>query len=148
MDAEARLKEKLRAIEALFAGGATEGERDAAGRARDRIAERIAQLVAETPVEWQFTSLNVWERRLLVSLAKRYGLKAYRYKGQRRTTLIVKAPGPFLRDVFSPEFQRMGETLHEHLAEVAERVIAEVLESKPAAEEAPRQLEAFAFAKE
>jgi len=139
MDHEARLKEKLRAIEALFAGATTPGERDAAGRARERITERIAQLIAETPVEWQFTGLNV-----LISLAKRYGLKAFRYKRQRRTTLMVKAPEPFLRDVFGPEFERMAEALHEHLAEVAERAIAEVLESEPPAPEAPRQLEAFA----
>ena len=121
---------------------------DAAGRARQRIIERIAQLTAEAPVEWQFTSLNVWERRLLIALAKRYGLNPYRYKRQRRTTLMVKAPEPFLKDVFGPEFERMAESLHEHLAEVAERVIAEVLESPPPTQEEPRQLDAFAAVKE
>lgn len=144
MDHEARLREKLRAIEALFAGATTEGERDAAGRARARIAERIGELAAEQPVQWQFRQLNVWERRLLMSLAKRYGLKTFRYKGQRRTSVMIKGPEAFLRDTFSPEFKRMAETLNEHLTEVAERVIADVLESEAPVEAAPAQLDAFA----
>lgn len=131
---ETRLKEKLRAIEALYAGATTSGERDAAGAARQRIQRRIEELAAETPVEWQFSSLSNWEQRLLHALAKRYDLEVYRYKRQRRSTLLVKAPEPFLRDVFSPEFNRMCKTLFEHLDEVATRVIAEVLESEPAQE--------------
>ena len=128
---EKRLKEKPQAIEALFAGATTPGERDAAGAARQRIIQRIAQLVAETPIESQFTSLNTWGLRLLLALTKRYGLKPYRYKRQRRTTLVVRASEPFLRDVFIPEFERMTEVLFEHLDEVAKRVIAEVLETEP-----------------
>ena len=131
MSDETRLKEKLRAIEALYAGATTPGERDAAGAARQRIRERMAQLAAETPVEWQFSSLTNWEIRLLHALAKRYGLKVYRYKRQRKSTLLVKAPEPFLRDVFGPEFDRMCKTLFEHLDEVAKRVIEEVLEGEP-----------------
>lgn len=129
MSDEARLKDKLRAIEALFAGATTPGERGAAGAARQRIIQRIAQVAVETPVEWQFTSLNPWDRRLLMALAKRYGLEPYRYRRQRRTTLLVKAPEPFLREVFLPEYHRMRDTLYEHLTDVANRVISEVLES-------------------
>ncbi len=128
---EARLRERLRSIEALYAGATTPGERDAAGAARQRMIERIASSAAETPVEWQFTGLHTWNLRLLIALAKRYGLKPYRYPRQRRSTLMVKAPEPFLRDVFSPEFDRMAETLSEHLTEVAQRVIAAVLETEP-----------------
>ena len=140
MTEEKRLKEKLRAIEALFAGATTPGEQDAAGAARQRIIERIKKLAAETPIEWQYTSLNAWERRLLMSLAKRYGLKPYRYKGQRRTTLLVKAPRPFLDETFCPEFDRMAETLNEHLDAVAQRVIAEVLDTEPPPPPVEKQL--------
>jgi hypothetical protein len=38
---EAKLREKLSKIEALFAGAATEGERVAAGEARRRIQQRL-----------------------------------------------------------------------------------------------------------
>ena len=40
---ESTLKEKLRKIEALFAGAATPGERAAAGAAADRIRARLRE---------------------------------------------------------------------------------------------------------
>jgi hypothetical protein len=50
-DAEARLIERLRLIEALFSGAATDGERVAAGAARDRIRSRLAAAAAqEAPI--------------------------------------------------------------------------------------------------
>ncbi len=140
MSDEARLKEKLRAIEALFAGATTHGERGAAGAARLRIVERISKLQAETPIEFEVTRLDRWNRRLFQALAKRYGLKTYRYKGQRRTTLVVRAPEPCLKEVLFPEFDRMSETLEAHLDEVAKRVIAEVLENDSPAKDEPEQL--------
>ncbi len=90
MHDEERLKDKLRAIEALHAGATTAGERNAADRARDRIAARLAELQNEQVVEWQF-SLTPWSRRLFVALARRYGLQPYRYKRQRRNTRVVRA---------------------------------------------------------
>ncbi len=140
MSDETRLKERLRAIEALFSGATTPGERDAAGAARERIMARMTTLAAETPVEWQFTSLDAWNRRLLMALAKRYGLKTYRYRRQHRTTLMIKAPEPFLEEVFSPQFERMAETLREHLHAVAEPVIAEVIDTDSPAPPEPNQL--------
>lgn len=145
MDDEERLKEKLRSIEALFSGATTEGERDAADRARQRIAARLAELMPERQVEWQF-SLDPWSRKLLVGLARRYGLKPYRYRRQRYSTLIVCASERFLKETFLPEYDAMSKTLHEHLSQVAERVVAEVLnadKSEPAVVDEPRQLEAF-----
>lgn len=142
MNDEARLREKLRAIEALFAGATTDGERDAADRARERIAARLRALQMERPIEWQF-SLDPWSYRLLVALARRYGLKPYRYRRQRHSTLIVKAPEQFLKETFLPEYDAMVKTLHEHLAAVTERIVTEVLHadrSEPLIQEEPKQL--------
>jgi hypothetical protein len=145
MDDEERLKEKLRAIEALFAGATTEGEREAADRARQRIAARLVERQGERQVEWQF-SLDPWSYRLLVALARRYGLAPYRYRRQRYSTLVIKASDRFLRETFLPEYDAMSKTLHEHLTAVTERVVAEVLsadKSEPSVVDAePRQLAA------
>lgn len=122
MHDEERLKEKLRAIEALFAGATTEGEREAAGHARQRVAARLAELKAERPIEWQF-SLDPWSRKLLMALARRYGLTPYRYRRQRYSTLIIQASERFLKETFLPEYGAMAETLRQHLTEVAERVV-------------------------
>jgi hypothetical protein len=147
MDDEQRLKQKLRAIEALFAGATTPGERDAADRARERIAARLKELQGDAQVEWQF-SLTPWSRRLMIALAKRYGMNPYRYKRQRRATLVVRASERFLKEIFLPEFDRMDQTLHEHLDAVTERVLAEVLGGgggdPPVVDQMPQQLDVFA----
>jgi hypothetical protein len=146
MSDEERLKAKLRAIEALFAGAATEGERDAADRARQRISARLSELQQDAQIEWQF-SLTPWSYRLLVALARRYGLRPYRYKRQRHLTLVVKASERFLTETFLPEFDKMHDTLNAHLDAVAERVIAEVLNDDTSEadtiDKQPAQLEAF-----
>lgn len=82
----------------------------------------------------------------MVALARRYGLKPYRYRRQRYSTLIVRAPERFLKETFLPEYDAMVKTLREHLTEVTERVVAAVLSSdrsEPTVEDEPRQL-AFA----
>ncbi|HYH97864.1 hypothetical protein [Hyalangium sp.] len=151
MHDEERLKEKLRAIEALFAGATTEGEREAADRARQRIAARLVERQGERQLEWQF-SQDPWSYRLLVSLARRYGIEPYRYRRQRRSTLIIKTSERFMRETFLPEYNEMLRTLHEHLTAVTERVLAEVLNadrSEPTVVDAePRQLEAVTKTRE
>ncbi len=146
MNDEERLKEKLRAIEALFAGATTPGERDAADHARQRIAARLAELTKGHEIEWQF-SVDPWTRTLLVALARRYGLKPYRYRRQRRTTLVLRASEQFLNETFLPEYYAMSKTLHEHLTQLTERVVSEVLNADKSEEmviDEPRQLEAVA----
>ncbi len=150
MDDEDRLKQRLRSIESLFAGATTPGERDAADRARDRIAARLAGLQQDDQVEWQFT-LTRWSRRLLLALARRYGLQPYRYKRQRRTTLIIRASERFLRETFLPQYDRMCDTLYDHLDAVTERVVSEVLHNDAGevavVDAPPQQLEVFATVK-
>ena len=56
---EAKLREKLSRIEALFAGATTEGERMAAAEARRRIQARLETAEQQAPpVEYRFTLGN------------------------------------------------------------------------------------------
>lgn len=143
VDGEARLIERLRLIEALFAGAATDGERVAAGAARDRIRSRLAAAAAqEAPIPYQFTLRDLWSRKVFVALLRRCALTPYRYRGQRYTTVMVKVPKRFVDDTLWPEFERLNQSLHAYLHEVTDRVVAEVLhaDSSEAAEvgEAPQ----------
>jgi len=125
---EVKLKEKLRLIEALFAGAKTPGEKDAAGRARQRILDRLKSMEAsDPPVEFKFTLSDMWQRRVMVALMRRYALKPYRYRGQRYTTVMAKVPRRFVSETLWPEFQEISGTLHAYLAEVTERVVSEVI---------------------
>lgn len=61
---EATLLEKLRKIEALHAGAATEGERDAARAAAERIRARLAQQRRREPdIVVQYLLPDRWKHR-------------------------------------------------------------------------------------
>src|SRR5262245_16734387 len=85
------LREKLRKIEALFAGAGTAGERNAAEAALERMRVRLKELEQrDPPIELQFSLPDRWSRILFTALCRRYGLEPYRYRRQRRTTLMVR----------------------------------------------------------
>ena len=126
MSSEAELKEKLRKIEALFAGATIAGEKGAAGAAAERIRAQLKDVEArEEAIEAQFSLLDPWSRRLFVALCRRYGLRVYRYPRMKRQTLILKAPKSFIDRVLWPEFQQINAALAAYLSEVTDRVIRE-----------------------
>lgn len=134
---EAKLREKLSRIEALFAGATTEGERVAAGEARRRIQQRLESVERlDPPVEFRFTLADVWSRKVFLALLRRYDLKPYRYRGQRRTTVMVRAPKPFVLETLWPEYEQINNSLRAYLDEVTDRIIADVIhgDSSEAAE--------------
>jgi hypothetical protein len=130
MSTDRRLHEKLRKIEALFAGAGTEGERLAAGAALERIRATLdAMQRSETPIELQLSVPDQWARHLLLALCRRYGIEPYRYPRQRRSTVMVRAPNRFIEQVLWPEFQELEKELRIYLQEVTLRVIREQVHS-------------------
>ena len=126
MPDEARLRDKLRKIEALFAAAGAEGERVAAGAALDRLRARLAaQRRSEPAVEMQFSLGDQWSRRLFLALCRRYGLEPYRLHRQRLTTVTVRAPRTFVEQVLWPEFEELNAALARYLHAVTMRVIRE-----------------------
>jgi hypothetical protein len=126
MAIEARLREKLRKIEALFAEAGTAGEQQAAEAALQRVQARLAELQRQDPaVEMQFSMPDQWSRRLFVALCRRYGLKPYRYRRQRLTTVVLRVPRGFVDEVLWPEFGELNQALVNYLNEVTLRVIRE-----------------------
>jgi hypothetical protein len=123
---EDQLREKLRKIEALFAGAATPGERAAAGAAADRLRGRLRETEArETSIEMKFSIPDPWARQLFTALARRYGLKPYRYPRMRGQSIMLRGPETFLKGVLWPEFQELSRELSAFLADVTQRVISE-----------------------
>jgi hypothetical protein len=137
---ESKLLQKLRDLEALFAGATTAGERVAAGTARERILERLHALErSDPPVEYRFTLADGWSKRLFLSILRRDELKPYRYRSQRRTTVMVRVPKSFVDKTLWPHFERANEALRGHLDEVAERVIATAMEAGAGDQEVTEQ---------
>jgi hypothetical protein len=125
---EADLREKLRKIEALFAGAGTEGERIAAEAALERVRARLADLQRrDPPIEMQFSLPDQWSRRLFLALCRRYGLEPYRLYRQRLTTVMLRAPKGFVDQVLWPEFTELNQALMQYLNEVTIRVIRDAI---------------------
>ena len=142
MSTESQLRDKLRKIEALFAGAGTSGERLAAEAALERVRARLTELRRQDPpAELQISLSDQWSRRLFLALCRRYGLEPYRYHRQRRTTLMVRAPRRFFDQVLWPEFSELDRALQAYLHEVTLRVIREdVYADASEAREVPESL--------
>jgi hypothetical protein len=126
MTTEQQLREKLRKITALFEGAATSGERQAAAAAMDRLRQALDAAVKTQPLpETKFSMADQWQRRLFTALCRRYGLEPYRYKGQRYTTVMVRAPRSFVHNTLWPEYLELQAALHAYLSEATERIIRE-----------------------
>ncbi len=126
MTTEQQLREKLRKITALFEGAATPGERQAAAAAMDRLRLALGTAAKTQPLpETKFSMADQWQRRLFTALCRRYGLEPYRYRGQRRTTVVLRAPISFIDNTLWPEYLELQAALHAYLNEATERIIRE-----------------------
>jgi hypothetical protein len=123
---EDRLREKLRKIEALYAGAATEGEKAAAGAAAERIRKQFESASRkEKAEEFKFSIPDPWSRQLFIALCRRYGLRPYRYPRMHRQTVLVRAPSSFMQTMLWPEFEELSDALTAHLLEITEKIIRE-----------------------
>ena len=127
-DAEEQLVAKLRKIEALFARPGTDGERHAAESASARIRARLHSVELMEPlVEFRFSLADAWSRSLFIAVLRRHGLKPYRYRGQRHTTVMVRVIKSYVDETLWPEFQQLRAILHAHFESVTKRVIARTM---------------------
>jgi hypothetical protein len=126
MTSDQDLRDKLRKIEALFAGASTPGEKAAAGAAAERLRARLREAVeSERIEEFKFSLSDPWARQLFVALCRRYGLKPFRYRRMHRQTVLLNGPPSFIDGVLWPEFQQLNDVLSSYLAEITDRLIRE-----------------------
>ena len=106
----------------------TPGERAAAENASNRLRARLAALEKSEPaVEFRFSLTDAWSRSLFSAVLRRHGLTPYRYRGQRRTTLMVRVVRSYLDAKVWPEFPQLQSVLHDHFEAVTKRVIAQAM---------------------
>ena len=138
-----QLREKLRKIEALFAGAATDGERLAAGAAAERIREKLSETAQQEPeIEIKFSIQDPWSRQLFVALCRRYGLQPFRYRRMHKQSIVIRGPQSFMEMVLWPEFQELSAVLTAYLSQITEQIIREEVHGDTGdAEERPTQRE-------
>lgn len=131
MQSEDQLRERLRKIEALYAGATTSGEKEAAGAAAERLRRQFqSSSKAEPSDEFKFSIPDPWSRRLFLALCRRYGVKPYRYPRMRAQTVIVRAPNSFVRQTLWPEYEELRQALSAHLDDITSRIIREEVHEK------------------
>jgi hypothetical protein len=125
---QATLEQRLRKIEALFAGTTSDGEREAARLAAERIRARLADWRRlEGDIVMSYSLPDPWQRQLFVALCRRYGLQPYREPRQRASTVMLRAPEAFHNNTLWPEFRALADELRKELAALTARVIREAI---------------------
>ena len=126
------IREKLAKLEALFARGATAGERAAAGAARDRLQAKLsldANDDGEPEIELQYSLPDVWSVRIFVALCRKHGIRPYRYPRQRRTTVMVRVRQASFERTVAEEFRTLHQELTAYFNETVEHLIADAMKS-------------------
>ncbi|WP_068467284.1 hypothetical protein [Candidatus Protochlamydia phocaeensis] len=132
----AGLAEKIAKIEALIARTTSEGERQAAQLAKQRLLERQDQL----PVEFKISHQNIWKKKLFMALCQKYGLAPYRYKGQKRTTSMVKTSPSLMETYLWPDYQKHVKLFEGLVEEVFAHLLAKIEEEEERKEETEPRL--------
>ena len=128
----ANIEDRLRKLEALFARGATPGERAAAGAALDRFQSRLGLGGDETnepEIELQFSMPDVWALRLFIAICRKHGVKPYRYPRQRRTTVVVRVQQSVFEKTVHAEFQALHRELGSYFQEIVDHLISDAMHS-------------------
>lgn len=110
--------DKLSKIEALIQRASSEGERQAAQFAKERVLSTIAERQNSIPIEYKISLDSSWKKRLFVAICSKHGYKTYRYFRQKYTTAHVRVSKQIMEGVIWPEFLRYAKILEELVEEI------------------------------
>jgi len=122
------IRERLTKLEALFARGATAGERAAAGAALERMQARLEK-EGEAEIEVKYSLPDVWSVRLFVAICRKHGVQPFRYRRQRRTTVMVRIRKSEFERTVAAEFHALHQELANYFAEMVDHLISDVMKS-------------------
>jgi hypothetical protein len=121
--------DKLAKIETLIERAASEGERQAAQLAKERVLNKITLDQSHQPIEYRVSLSSPWEKRLFVALCRKHGFQTYRYPKQKYTTARLKISKNLMDEVLWPDYQRYSKMLRELIEEIMKDVIAKIHQS-------------------
>lgn len=107
---------RLREIESRFACG---GAPSTVASCRARLVQWRQQ---ESDIEYQCTVSGAALQRVFGGVCLRYGLVPYR-RSRRGSTICVRAPKGFVREVLWPQFEAMADVVEQALGEATERIM-------------------------
>lgn len=121
------LLERIKKIEALIFGAQTDGEKQAAISAKERILKKYPELeIHKNPKEYALYTQDNWHKKLLLALCHKYGVKPYRYYRQKYTTVMVRINEDFLNKVLWQEYQEYSAHLEKLVEEITDELISKI----------------------
>jgi len=124
------LIEKLQKIEALIEGTSSEGEKQAAQLAKERITSQLEKQKEDIEVEFKYTFSSYWKKRLFMCLCQKYGYSTYRYYRQRYTTACIRVSEKFLNETIHPEFLRYSKLFEELVEDLMQDLTNQIHKTK------------------
>jgi hypothetical protein len=118
--------DKLAKIEALIQRASSEGERQAAQFAKERILNKISFNEPDKSIEYRVSLNSPWEKRLFVALCHKHGFKTYRYQRQKYTTARLKISKDMMQEVLWPEFLQYSKMLQELVEDIMHDLINKI----------------------
>jgi hypothetical protein len=128
VDQEALKSKLVTIVKMLPASAAITGSFNGEAVRGSNATHPSAALQSDSEVEFQFSISDNWQHQLFNALANHYGLRPFRYDGQRDTTIMLKAPERFIEDTFWPQYQNLSNTLRNWLESFTSSVIQDVFQ--------------------
>ena len=114
--------ERMNKIEALIERAGTEGERQSAILAKERLLKHKS----EEEIEYTIHTNDMWHKKLFNALCHKHDLKPYRYYRQKYTTVMVKINKTYLDETLWPEYLKFSELLQELVDDITLEVISKI----------------------
>ena len=121
-----KLLDKIRKVEALIEGAKTEGEKKAGISARNRLDKRRLEELGSETKEYALYTQDNWHKKLLLAICRKYGIRPYRYKRQKYTTVMVNINESFLNNVLWKEYLEYSKHLEILVEEVTDNIIRKI----------------------
>ncbi len=104
---------------------------------QSRVAEEAEPIQAELvdedekqeepEIEMKFSLSNHHSHKLFIALARKQGMRPFRYPRMKRTTVMLRGRASYLNNVFWPQFTRLSGDLDFLLQQITNEVIRTVL---------------------
>jgi len=121
------LLDRIKKIESLIIGAKTDGEKSAAISAKGRLLKKYPELeINKDPKEYRLYTNDNWHKRLLLAICRKYGVRPYRYKRQKYTTVMVNMNEEFLNKILWKEYLEYAGHLEKLVKEITDDLINKI----------------------
>ena len=114
--------EKIKKIEALIERAGSDGERQSAILAK----ERLEKFTEQEEVEYSIHTQDMWHKKLFLAICHKHNLKPYRQYKQKYTTTMLRISKLFINEVIWPEYLKYAKILEELVDEVTAEIISKI----------------------